>query len=102
MVAEDHAPAMAKQGLSGGALDNPDAEESERSDAVARGGSATNKPKDFHALRFRLKSCPKLLQQNCVRPCDECQFSLLNFYFPTRAAGLGAAGPDEIFALTAS
>ena len=34
---EDPAPAMAKQGLSGGALDDPDAEESERSDAIARG-----------------------------------------------------------------
>ena len=39
MVVEDPAPAMAKQGLSGGALDDPDAEESERSDAIARGGS---------------------------------------------------------------
>ena len=38
MVVEDPAPAMAKQGLSGGALDDPDAEESERSDALARGG----------------------------------------------------------------
>ena len=38
MVVEDPAPAMAKQGLSGGALDDPDAEESERSDAIARGG----------------------------------------------------------------
>ena len=37
MVVEDPAPAMAKQGLSGGALDDPDAEESERSDAIARG-----------------------------------------------------------------
>ena len=39
MVVEDPAPAMAKQGLSGGALDDGDAEESERSDAIARGGS---------------------------------------------------------------
>ena len=38
VVVEDPAPAMAKQGLSGGALDDPDAEESERSDAIARGG----------------------------------------------------------------
>ena len=38
MVVEDPAPAMAKQGLSGGALDDGDAEESERSDAIARGG----------------------------------------------------------------
>ena len=38
MVVEDPAPAMAKQGLSGGALDDPDAEESERSDAIARRG----------------------------------------------------------------
>ena len=37
MVVEDPAPAMAKQGLSGGALDDGDAEESERSDAIARG-----------------------------------------------------------------
>ena len=37
MLVEDPAPAMAKQGLSGGALDDPDAEESERSDAIARG-----------------------------------------------------------------
>ena len=37
MVVEDPALAMAKQGLSGGALDDPDAEESERSDAIARG-----------------------------------------------------------------
>ena len=37
MVVEDPAPAMAKQGLSCGALDDPDAEESERSDAIARG-----------------------------------------------------------------
>ena len=41
MVAEDPAPAMAKQGLSGGALDDGDAEESERSDAIARGGGRT-------------------------------------------------------------
>ena len=39
MVVEDPAPAMAKQGLSGGALDDPDAEESERSDASRGGGS---------------------------------------------------------------
>ena len=39
MVVEDPAPAMAKQGLSCGALDDPDAAESERSDAIARGGS---------------------------------------------------------------
>ena len=39
VVHEDLAPAVAKQGLSGGALDDPDAEESERSDAIARGGS---------------------------------------------------------------
>ena len=39
MVVEDPALAMAKQGLSGGALDDGDAEESERSDAIARGGS---------------------------------------------------------------
>ena len=38
MVAEDPAPAMAKQGLSGGALDDGDTEESERSDAIARRG----------------------------------------------------------------
>ena len=38
MVVEDPAPAMAKQGLSGGALDDPDAEESERSDARHREG----------------------------------------------------------------
>ena len=37
MVVEDPAPAMAKQGLSGGARDDPDAEESERSDAIATG-----------------------------------------------------------------
>ena len=35
MVVEDPAPAMAKQGLSCGALDDPDAAESERSDAIA-------------------------------------------------------------------
>ena len=38
MVVEDPALAMAKQGLSRGALDDGDAEESERSDAIAGGG----------------------------------------------------------------
>jgi len=38
VVHEDPAPAMANQGLSGGALDDGDAEESERSHAIARGG----------------------------------------------------------------
>ena len=38
VVHEDPAPAIAKQGLSRGALDDGDAEESERSDAIARGG----------------------------------------------------------------
>jgi len=37
VVHEDPAPAIAKQGLSRGALDDGDAEESERSDAIARG-----------------------------------------------------------------
>ena len=37
MVVEDPALAMAKQGLSRGALDDGEAEESERSDAIARG-----------------------------------------------------------------
>ena len=40
MVVEDPAPAMAKQGLLGGALDDGGAEESERLDAIARGGSS--------------------------------------------------------------
>ena len=41
MVVEDPALAMAKQGLSRGALDDGDAEESERSDAIAGGEGPT-------------------------------------------------------------
>ena len=39
MVVEDPAPAMAKQGLSGGALDDPDAEEA-RGRTLSRGGGS--------------------------------------------------------------